>query len=245
MTTDWDSIFDGLYLKTYGSRTTMESGEEDVAALAGLLGLDAPLDVLDSAAGFGRHSIPLARAGHRVTAHDRSPVLLDEGRRNAADTELTFVQGDYRELALPDASFDLVLNLFTAIGYCGDEGDAQAFAEFRRVLRPGGRFVLETLHRDRLARIFQARGWEPLDDGAILTEEREFDLFGGLSRTTHQFRPVGGPVESADFELRVYTATEIDRMLRAAGFGPVEYFGGFTGEPFTLDTRLVAVAHCA
>jgi len=216
-----------------------------VAALSALLALDEPLDVLDSACGFGRHAIPLARAGHRVVAHDRSPVLLEEARRHAGDVPLRFVQGDYRELAFDDASFDLVLNLFTAIGYWGDEGDARAFAEFRRVLRPGGRFVLEVLHRDRLARIFQPRGWEPLEDDALLVEERAFDLVRGTSGTVHEYRPADGRPERVEFDLRVYSATEIDRMLRGAGFAAVEYYGTLGGEPFTLDSRLVAVARTA
>jgi SAM-dependent methyltransferase len=243
MGTDWDDVFDRLYLKTYAARTTLETGEEDVAALTGLLGLDAPLDILDTACGFGRHAIPLARAGHRVVAHDRSPVLLDEARRNAGDVLLRFVQGDYRELALEDASFDLVVNLFSAIGYWGEDGDAEALAEFRRVLRPGGRLVLETMHRDRLARVYQARGWEHLDGGDILTEEREFDQIAGVSSTMLTFRPADGPPEGAEYTMRVYTATEVDRMLRAAGFGSVDYHGSLGGEPFALDSRLVAVAH--
>jgi ubiquinone/menaquinone biosynthesis C-methylase UbiE len=239
---DWDAIFDRLYLKTFASRTTLESGEEEIAALSRLLALDEPLDVLDTACGFGRHAIPLARAGHRVTGHDRSPVLLQAAHRNSGDTEMRFAQGDYRELALDDASFDLVLNLFSAIGYWGEDGDAQALAEFRRVLRPGGRFVLETMHRDRLAHVYQPRSWDQLEDDGIVTEERELDLVAGVVHTTHRFRPADGPPEGAEYTMRVYTATEIDRMLRTAGFASVEYYGSLGGEPFTIETRLVAVA---
>src|SRR5262249_16607882 len=115
--------------------------------------------------------------------------LLDEARRRAGDLPVRFVQGDYRELALDDASFDVVVNLFSAIGYWGDDGDLAAFHEFRRVLRPGGRFVLETMHRDRLARIFQPRGWEHLEDGAILVEERSFDHARGVMTVSHALRP--------------------------------------------------------
>jgi SAM-dependent methyltransferase len=242
MDSDWDKIFDGLYLKTYGSRTTLESGEEDIAALSGLLSLDGPLDVLDTACGFGRHAIPLARAGHRVVGHDRSPVLLEAARRNSGDAAIRFAQGDYRDLAFGRASFDVVLNLFSAIGYWGDDGDARAFGEFRRVLRPGGRLVLETMHRDRLARMSQPRSWEHLEGDDLVVEERRFDPVAGVNHTTLQFRPADGPPESAEYEMRVYTATELDRMLRAAGFGSVEFHGSLGGEPFTVESRLVAVA---
>src|SRR4051812_10583205 len=118
----WDAIFDELYLKTYARLQADESGDEEIEQLVSTVALEPPADVLDSAAGYGRHALALARRGFRVTAHDRSPVLLAEAQRRAGELELTFVQGDYRELPFPDASFDLVLNLFSAIGYWGDEG---------------------------------------------------------------------------------------------------------------------------
>ena len=39
--------------------------------------------MLDAPCGFGRHSIPLARAGYRVTGADRSQPLIDEARRRS------------------------------------------------------------------------------------------------------------------------------------------------------------------
>ena len=42
--------------------------------------------------------------------------------------------------------------------------------------------------------------------------------------------------------MRTYTATEVVRMLRAAGFDRVETYGGYDGSPLTFDSRLVAVA---
>ena len=40
-------------------------------------------------------------------------------------------------LPFPDASFDAALNLFTSLGYLGDEQDTLALREIGRVLRPG------------------------------------------------------------------------------------------------------------
>ena len=67
------------------------------------------------------------------------------------------MQADYRELPFEDGSFDAVVNLFSSLGYRGDEGDRQTLREFRRVLRPGGALVIETMHRDRLVRVFRPR----------------------------------------------------------------------------------------
>ena len=62
------------------------------------------------------------------------------------------MRADYRELPFADASFDAAINLFTSLGYLGDEEDTRALAEIGRVLQPGARLVLELMHRDRLVR---------------------------------------------------------------------------------------------
>jgi SAM-dependent methyltransferase len=238
----WDAIFDELYLKTYAKLQADDSGDEEIEQLVSTLGLEPPADVLDSAAGYGRHALALARRGFRVTAHDRSPVLLAEAQRRAGDTELTFARGDYRELPFKDESFDLVLNLFSAIGYWGDDGDLQAFREFRRVLRPGGRAVIETMHRDRLVRIFRPTDWHELGGDDLLLEARELDQVEGLVNVTFSYRPHAAEPRTVHYSIRVYTATELAKLLREAGFEPVEALGGYDGSRFTLDSRLVAVA---
>ena len=75
---------------------------------------------------------------------------------------------------MPDESFDL-LNLFSSLGYLGDEEDTHALAEFRRVLRPDGRLVIETMHRDPLVRDFAEQDWQLLGEGRLLLEQRTFD----------------------------------------------------------------------
>ena len=60
-----------------------------------------------------------------------------------------------------------------------------------RVLRPGAPVVIETLHRDRLMAIFQQRSWEPLEDDAVLLEERDFDYVAGEGVTNHTYLAVG------------------------------------------------------
>jgi ubiquinone/menaquinone biosynthesis C-methylase UbiE len=239
---EFDRLFDEGYLTVYAPRQEdEEEAAEEALAAARAAGCEPGAEILDCPCGFGRHSIALARAGYRVTGADRSQVLLDEARRRAGDVELELVRADYRELPFADGRFDAVLNLFTSIGYTGREGDTKGLREFRRVLKPGRRLVLETMQRDRLAGIFQPRGWERLPDGYLL-EERSFDLVESVIRTTITYISDAGEKREYPYSLRLYSATELAEMAREAGFETVEFFGGYDGEELTLHSRLVVVA---
>jgi ubiquinone/menaquinone biosynthesis C-methylase UbiE len=239
----WDELFDEIYLSTYSSRFEEVDSTTEALAAAKLAGVEPPAAILDAPGGFGRHSIPLAEAGYRVTTVDRSQVQLDEGRRRAGETEWPkWVQADFRELPLEDESFDAVLNLFSSIGYRGEDGDRRMLTEFLRVLRRGAALVIETMHRDRLMAIFQPQTWEPLQDDALVAEARRFDHAAGEIETEHIF-VAGGSRRSFTYTMRVYTATDLVRMLADVGFGGIECFGDYEGGDLTRDTRLVIRAH--
>ena len=241
----WDELFDEIYLTTYAVNLRERDSAGEAAAAARLAGVEAPAEILDAPGGFGRHSIPLAELGFRVTSVDRSSVQQDEGRRRAGDADWPrFVQGDVRDLPLEDASFDAVLCLFSSIGYRGEDGDRRAFGEYLRVLRPGGSLIIETLHRDRLMAIFQERSWDPLDGDALLLEQRRFDPVAGTVTADHTLVS-GGERRGVTYTIRCYTATELVRLLEGAGFGEIECFGDYEGGELSRDTRLVVRARKA
>jgi ubiquinone/menaquinone biosynthesis C-methylase UbiE len=239
----WDAFFNDFYLRAYADdERDAEAGEQALAA-ARLAGCPDGGELLDAPCGFGRHAIPLARAGYRVTGVDRSTVLLDEARRRAGGERWPkFVNADYRELPFKDSSFDAALNLYTSLGYLGDEEDTRALASIRRVLREGGRLVIETMHRDRLVQMVSDRHWRLMGEGRLLLEQSTFDPASGVAQTTQTLIDGDGRRESRTFSVRVYTATELLAMLERAGFSDAKAYGTFEGDPFTLATRLVLVA---
>jgi ubiquinone/menaquinone biosynthesis C-methylase UbiE len=238
----WDELFDEIYLTSYSPRLGERESAQEALAAARLAGLEPPAEVLDAPAGFGRHSIPLAQAGYRVTGIDRSQVQLDEARRQAGDaTWPKWVRADFRELPFEDGSFDGALNLFSSIGYRGEQGDSEMLAEFFRVLRSGAALVIETMHRDRLMAMFLPQTWEPLDDDGLVAESHRFDPVAGEIETEH-ILVTGGVRRSFTYTLRVYTATELVRMLQGVGFGEVECFGDYEGGELSRETRLVVRA---
>jgi SAM-dependent methyltransferase len=240
---DWDRIFDDLYLRTYVHLADPELAPRESEGLVRLVGLEPGADVLDCPCGYGRHSIELARLGLHVVGADRSAVLLAEAKRRSGDGEWPhWIHADYRQLPFEDASFDCVANLFSSLGYWGDEGDRKALAEFRRVLRPGGTLLIETMHRDRLMAIYVPRHWHDFPDGSLLIEERTIDYERGTTGVRHELVEADGTRLAAHYELRVYTATELIGLVRDAGFDHVACNGDFDGTPLSRDTRLVLVA---
>jgi len=145
------------------------------------LGLGPAARVLDLACGHGRHAVELARRGLRVTGLDISEPSLAIARERAAEqsVELELLAGDMRELPWRD-EFDAVLNLWTAFGYFADEADdARVLAAVARALRAGGALLLDTLNVFWLARSWQAHGWQELDDGRLMIEDRAYDHLAG------------------------------------------------------------------
>jgi ubiquinone/menaquinone biosynthesis C-methylase UbiE len=239
----WDAFFTEFYLRAFREDERSAEAQAQAQAAAQLAGCPPGGDLLDVPCGFGRHSLPLARAGFRVTGVDRAQPLLDEAQRRAGGERWPkFVRADYRELPFADASFDSALNLFSSLGYLGDEEDTRALREIGRVLRPDGRLVIELMHRDLLVRRFAEHDWQMLGEGRLLLEQRTFDPASGLAQTTQTLVEAGGERDSRTFSLRVYTATELLAMLERAGFAEAKCHGDLQGAPFTTDTRLVVVA---
>jgi ubiquinone/menaquinone biosynthesis C-methylase UbiE len=123
-----------------------------------LLELDLPLidDILarlppgrgvDAACGTGRLAARLVARGHEVTGVDASEAMLQQARARVPDAR--FVLGDLAGLPLPACSVDVV-TCGLALTHVHDL--APVFAEFARVLRPGGSVIVSDVHPGLLYR---------------------------------------------------------------------------------------------
>jgi ubiquinone/menaquinone biosynthesis C-methylase UbiE len=97
-------------------------------------------DVLEIAAGTGRN-LRYYPPGLRITAIELSPEMLEiaRGAAAAAGRDADLRVGDAQALEFPDQSFDTVV---CTLSLCTIPDDRAAVAEAKRVLRPGGRFLL-------------------------------------------------------------------------------------------------------
>lgn len=235
---------DEEYLRTVVAEKPLWQSAAEAVGAARLAGCRPGARILDAGCGNGRHALPLAHAGYEVVALDGSRLLLAAAQRAARGARRPrFVCGSYATLPFEPGSFDAVLCLGTALGYRGEDADLAALREFRRVLAPGGRLVIETLHRDELGARLLEHEERRLASGGVLRFERRFDHARGVMRETQRLDDSTGDGSPRSYELRVYSELELARMLEEAGLPLIGRHGSLArqGEP-SAATPLVLVA---
>lgn len=137
-------VYDDWYGED-GRLAISEVGTPDEVA-AGIVALANGGPVLELGVGTGRLALPLADRGLAVTGLDASPAMLERLRAKPGANRLTLVECD---MAAPlpemaDGSFAVVLVGFnTFFNLTTADAQASCVAAVARLLRPGGRFVVE------------------------------------------------------------------------------------------------------
>jgi len=119
---------------------------DDAVTLGRLVALASPrpeMGALDVGTGAGHTALALAPHVREVTAVDLTEAMMDQGRQLARQrgvANVRFMHADAMELPFPDGSFDLVTCRRAAHHFADVR---RAVGEMVRVLRPGGRLVLD------------------------------------------------------------------------------------------------------
>lgn len=240
----WRTYFDESFFQLHDALFQEATSRVEVAAMRELLALPYGARVLDVPCGWGRHTELLAEAGCEAYGADLSQALLAHTARAAGPLGAPrYAAADVRFLPYADASFDAVLNVFTSLGlFLDDAEDLRALREAHRVLRPGGAFLLESMHRDDIMSAYAERDDWTLPDGTEVRVRRRFDPVSGISYESLRWERGGAHGRKAH-ALRLRTGTEVAALLDAAGFEDVEWYGGWDGRTFRHDSQhLIAVA---
>ncbi len=222
----------------------LEQTKEQVDNILSLLRIRPGASVLDLCCGPGGHSLELARRGFSVTGVDRTKTYLETARTQAKREKLKvkFVQEDMREFSKPRA-FNAAINLFTSFGNFEDiEDDKKVLGNIYRSLKSKGIFLIDTMGKEVLARIFQERDWYEVDGNVMFEERRVFKDWSWIE--SHWILMKGGKKEEYTVSHRLYSATELSALLKECGFESVKVYGDLAGAPYDhMAKRLVLVAY--
>jgi ubiquinone/menaquinone biosynthesis C-methylase UbiE len=196
-----------------------EIGQEQVRqklvkALGGLDGRGFG-DALEIGSGTGYFSLNLVQLGviERLTATDISPGML---KRLAATAEALGVDGvttastEAEELPFEDESFDLVFG-HAVLHHIPDLD--RAFAEFRRVLRPGGMIAFAgepSRYGDRLAALPKRTG--------MLVAPAWRRLTGARRRAVAEAEQSVGHALESEVDVHAFAPADLRSLLARTGF---------------------------
>jgi SAM-dependent methyltransferase len=164
--------------------------------------LSPGMDVLDLASGVGQPALTIAEkvgASGRVFATDLIPEMLGAVREFAAArgfSNMEFHAADAEALPFPDERFDRITCRF---GLMFMPNIQKAFAEMKRVLKPGGRVSFIT--------------WGP---------PQENPLFSVMMDPFRKYVNDPPPPPDAPHIFRFSDATKVASLLDAAGFREVQ-----------------------
>lgn len=204
--TERDKLFTGAIPQAYDTWMVPLIFQVYAEHLAMLAAASQPRAVLETAAGSGAVTRALAPKlgldACYVVSDLNQPMLDYAATRQGADARLAWRQADALQLPFDEASFDVVVCQFGAMFFADR---VAGFAEARRVLKPGGRWVFNV--------------WDCIEENHFADDVTEAvaTLFPQdpprfLARTPHGYHDVAlieGEVRRAGFEdIRIETRAE-------------------------------------
>ena len=125
--------------------SSVHAAGEDLPQLVAHAALTGGEAVLDAGSGAGNTALAFAPHVQSVISVDLAPSMLAQGRTQAQERGLhnvEFRQADVEALPFADRSFDVIASRYSAHHW---PHPLRALAEFRRLLRPGGRLLLSDI----------------------------------------------------------------------------------------------------
>lgn len=186
--------------------------------------LDRPGTVVDLGCGTGRSLLPLARRGFRTLAVDLSlPMLRIVGRKAASEgLRIDRIRANLVELGcLRKNVADYVLCMFSTLGMIRPRSNRrEVLAHARRILKPGGRFVLHVHNFWFNLRDAGGRAWLVANFAQALVRRDiepgdKFFHFRGISQMfVHAFRQgeLLADLRQAGFRVEKWIPLSVDRQ---------------------------------
>ena len=168
-------------------------------------------NILDIPCGYGRIANSLAADGFDVTGVDINEYFLDIARRQAKNrsVETKYIKEDMIKFR-SKKKFDVVLNIFTSIGYYDSEYKNQkAIDNLCRLVKPDGTLVIETINPYKLLKEYRKKRIKITAGGTKVIFENFFDYKTSTNVTRIVERDKNGKINKASHCIRIYFPHEL------------------------------------
>jgi cyclopropane fatty-acyl-phospholipid synthase-like methyltransferase len=220
----WEDMFSSeTWQRVQLGWDSVEDASEQADRIVEVLRLERGERVLDVPCGTGRVAIELATRGFEVVGVDAERRFLDGGRQQARvrGVDVALIAGDMRELTGVGTDFDAALCFWGSFGYFDEDGNRAQAAAVARSLRPGGRFLIDTIAADTVFPRFRERHWFEVEGTHVMIENRYVPGTGRIE-ADWTFVREGEAASTRHTSVRAYTVHELSELLRAAGFDSFE-----------------------
>jgi len=243
----WRELFNSHWANIYSYKH--KDTRREASGLAKMLGLPQGAEILDLCCGDGRISMSLARMGYRMTGLDLSETLLKKAKDKAsrAGLKINWILGDMRRIGVKE-QYDAVVNVFTSFGYFEEEGNDLAVLKAAwKALRDRGKLVVDVENVFFISQAAQIYGGQPMyrpigNAGGWIEEIMDFDPYSQESRLRLKLcLPGSHKVKELSATYRIYSFTEMRRLLTEAGFIIEAVFGDFALSPYELNSQRMIV----
>lgn len=244
MQIDFDNFYGEDYLKIYGDDLERRT-QAEVEFIDSTLNLRPGAKVLDLLCGYGRHAILLGKLNYQVVGIETSPYLMDVGLKKIEEAKLkdkiTLLKINPLEINFTN-EFDAVINMYTSFGFY--ENDEQNFTLIQKsynMLKPGGKFLLDLVNRERVMSLQPTKNWEE-KEGFFVLEAYNFDHLRGRA-ITRRIILSNGLRKEGYISIRLYTLAELKNSLENVGFKVAKVYGDYDGSLYTSQSpRMIPLA---
>lgn len=235
MDTHWyKTFFDGIAVDCWRKCVAQEQTRAEAELLFQELACPPGARLLDVPCGHGRLTVELAEHGYRMTGVDISESEIREAGLRAAPAGRTieWLCADMCDIQW-ESEFDGGFCVGNSFGYLEFDDMRRFLQNVARALKPGARFVVQTnMAAESIIPAFQERNWYRFDD-ILFAIANEYRAESSRIFTECTFVRKA-QAEKKRFSHAVYTAAEIQRMLKEAGLKTISVYGSLNRQPFKL-----------
>lgn len=238
-----DTFFDGIYKEVWRKLIPPGLSEAECEFIAEVAELKKEDRVLDLMCGYGRHALPLAKKGFRLTALDNAKDYIDEITKAAEKESLPIHAQTCGALeAQLDGKYKAILCMGNSFAFFHRNDAIGLLKKVSAHLEEGGVFIINSWMIAEIAiRHFKEKEWCEVEGYKYMMDYR-FQFQPSRIESEHTIVSRDGNVEVIQGVDYIFTLSELEDMFREADLTTQGLFSTPRMRPFKMgDNRIYIV----